>query len=374
MTLNLQSFSTMVQNMAASVTGAATQLIDLTVGSTLRAFLEATASVALWLQYLILIVLAGTRLSTSSGAQVDSFGADFSFFRLAAVSATGSVTFSRFSPTAAALIPVGAQCRTADGSQTFTVTTDTTNSLWSVTLNGYLIPAGTTSATVPVIAVNAGTQGNIVAGAINLIVGAISGVDTVTNASAFGNGVAAESDAAYKVRFQNYINTRAEATEAAVNYAISSLGENITDTIVENYNPAGVYTPGSFTVYADDGSGDPPSGTLATISAAVNVTRALGIQYAVQGPNLITANITFTLAVSAGTIKGNILGSVEAALATYIDALPMGAPLPYTAVASAIFGANSGITNVTNLLINGATADLGGSAAQVVRAGSIVAS
>ena len=44
MQLSLQTFTALVQNMAAAVQSAATQLLDLTVGSTLRAVLEANAS------------------------------------------------------------------------------------------------------------------------------------------------------------------------------------------------------------------------------------------------------------------------------------------------------------------------------------------
>ena len=372
-TLNLQSFATLISNQFAAIQGAASNLIDSSVGSTLRAFTEATASVALWLQYLVLVVLQNTRLATSTGSQVDSFGADFSFTRLPATYSTGTVTYSRFSSTGTALIQPGALVRTADGTVTFSVTTDITNSLWSTTLLGYLIPIGTSSATVPVVCTTAGTAGNIQAGSINLIVGAISGVDTVVNSAAYTNGIAAETDAAFKARFVNFINTRSMGTAAAVNYAVTSVAQNITDSIVEGYNPASVYTPGSFTVYIDDGSGNPPSGTIATVSAAVNNTRALGIQYAVQGPSLITANIAFTLTVSAGTIKANILGPVEQTVAAYVDSLPMGAPLPYSRVSAVIYGANAGISNVSGLLINGGTADLGGGVSQVVRAGTVTA-
>ena len=66
MQLSLQNFSTLVEGMAASVQGAAS-LLDLTVGSVLRAILEANAAVALWLQWLIVQVLATTRLATSTG-------------------------------------------------------------------------------------------------------------------------------------------------------------------------------------------------------------------------------------------------------------------------------------------------------------------
>jgi hypothetical protein len=60
MQLQLRTFSSLVTSAAAAVQGAASQLVDLTVGSTLRAVLEANASIALWLQWLILEVLQMT--------------------------------------------------------------------------------------------------------------------------------------------------------------------------------------------------------------------------------------------------------------------------------------------------------------------------
>ena len=119
MQLQLQTFTALVQNMAASVQSAASQLLDLTVGSTLRAVLEANASIALWMQWLILQVLQTTRAATSSGADLDSWMADLSLIRLPAATASGHVTFSRFTATASAFVPVGALVRTADGAQTF---------------------------------------------------------------------------------------------------------------------------------------------------------------------------------------------------------------------------------------------------------------
>ncbi len=77
MQLSLQNFSSLVQTMAASVQAASRQLLDLTVGSVLRAVLEANASIALWMQWLILQVLQMTRAATSTGADLDSWMADF---------------------------------------------------------------------------------------------------------------------------------------------------------------------------------------------------------------------------------------------------------------------------------------------------------
>ena len=121
MQLSLRTFDTMVQSMAAAVQASAAQLLDLTVGSTLRAVLEANASIGLWMQWLILLVLRTTRAATSSGDDLDSWMADLTLTRLPAVGATGMVTFSRFTATVPALVPTGAMVRTADGTQTFAV-------------------------------------------------------------------------------------------------------------------------------------------------------------------------------------------------------------------------------------------------------------
>ena len=93
MQLSLQNFTTLVQNMSASVQGACSDLLDVTVGSVTRALLEASASVALWLQFLILQVMTMSRLATCIGADVDSWVGDFGLLRLPGTAAIGSVTF-----------------------------------------------------------------------------------------------------------------------------------------------------------------------------------------------------------------------------------------------------------------------------------------
>lgn len=374
MALQLQNFQTMVQNMVGSAQGACSKLLNLTVGSALRAIIEATASVALWLQYLILIVLQQTRLASSTGAACDSFGADFGFTRLPAAAATGSVTFSRFVAATSALIPVGAQVRTTGNTTSFAVVEDDTNPLWSAASNGYIVPIGTLGAPVAVQAAAPGSGSNVLANTITLIVGAISGVDTVNNATAIENGKDAETDAAFKARFANYLATLSKGTEGSIEYGISSLDPNLTSDIVEFTDPAGDYVPGSFTVYVDDGSGNPPTNTINNVSAVVNADRALGIRWAVQGPAELVATITATLTVGPNTVKANIIAAVEQYVASKINALPLGQPLPYSQVSAWIYAGANSVTNVTNLLVNGGTADIGGAPQQVVRAGTVTLS
>jgi uncharacterized phage protein gp47/JayE len=147
-------------------------------------------------------LLVITRASTCSGADLDSWFADFGFYREPAVSATGNVTFSRFTATNAALVPVGFQVQTTDGTQSFLVVADTSNPAYDPAQSGYVVPALTASVTVPVSAVTAGAAGNASANTVTVIVGSIPGIDTVTNANSFSNGANAESDDAARARFQ----------------------------------------------------------------------------------------------------------------------------------------------------------------------------
>src|SRR5258707_15404924 len=75
--LPTQSFSTIVTNTIAGIQGRASKLINLSTGSTLRAIVEGFAGLYLWMQAQVLRVWQATRLSTSSGTDVDTFTADF---------------------------------------------------------------------------------------------------------------------------------------------------------------------------------------------------------------------------------------------------------------------------------------------------------
>jgi uncharacterized phage protein gp47/JayE len=358
MQLQLRTFSSLVTSAAAAVQGAASQLVDLTVGSTLRAVLEANASIALWMQWLILEVLQMTRAATSDGPDLDSWMADFSLTRLPAVSAIGAVTFSRFAPVASALIPVGTTVRTADGSQSFTVYADTTNPAYSAPQGGYLLAAGLAALTVPVTAVTAGSAGNVQAGTVSLVVAAMPGIDTVNNAAGFMGGLDPESDAAFRARFQNFLSSRSRATTTAVAYAIASIQQGLAYTIQENVAPDGSARAGSFIVTIDDGSGYPPSSLVATVSTAIEAVRPLGSTYMVQPVSVTVATISMSIAVTPGAVHSAVAALAAGAVAYYVDQLPIGAPLPWSRIAQVAYGASSQVANVTNVLLNGGTADL----------------
>lgn len=370
MQLQLQTFTSLVSAAAAAVQGSARQLIDLTVGSTLRALLEASASVGLWMQWLILQVLQMTRAATSAGADLDSWVADFGLIRLPAVAATGSVTFSRFTPTNAALVPLGTQVKTADATIAFDVIMDVTNTTWNAPLNGYVIPANQPSLTVPVAAEVAGRSGNVQGNTVTLISAAISGVDTVTNTLAFRNGIDAETDPALRARFQKYINTRTQATVGAVGYAVSSVQQGLTWTIQENTTAHAIYAPGNFVVTVDDGTGNPGSVLLANVQAAIDAVRPVGSTFQVQAPIVIPANISLTVSAAPGCTHAQAAAAVVTALTAAVNAGGMGAGFMFGTVYQVALNC-PGVAAAEAVTLNGGTTDLTATPAQVLRAGTI---
>jgi uncharacterized phage protein gp47/JayE len=371
MQLSLQNFSTLMQNMAAAVQAAAAQLLDLTVGSTLRAVLEANASVALWMQWLILLVLQTTRAATSTGSDLDSWMADFALTRLPAAAATGIVTFGRFTVVGTALVPVGALVRTSDGTQTFVVSIDTTNADWNALQNGYVMPTTAGTMTVPVTAQTAGSGGNVQAGSITLLASAIPGIDTVTNGAAFVNGLDAETDAAFRARFQNYIDSRSRATALAVGYAVNSIQQGLVYTIQENQDARGNVLMGSFIVTVDDGSGYPSTTLLSTVQTAVDAVRPVGSIFSIQPPAVTVVNVSLMLTVTGSTTVAQLAGSVATALTGFIDTLPIGAPLPVSRVSQLAYAVSGAISNVTQVQLNGAGIDIAPAANGVVKVGQV---
>ena len=369
MQLPLQNFTTLVQTMAAAVQGSASALIDLTTGSVLRAILEANASVGLWLQWLIMQVLSATRAATSAGPDLDSWVGDFGVTRLPAQSAATTLTFSRFTPGFAATIPVGAQAKTGDGTITFTVLADPTNAAFNALTNSYTLAASASSLSVTAQALVPGTAGNVLAGAVSLLATAMPGIDAVTNPATAAGGQEAESDAALRSRFTNFIDSRSRATPAAVAYTIESLQQGLTYVLAENADPSGRTRLGFFTITVDDGSGSPPATLITSVSDAIEAVRPLGSQFTVQPPTIVTANITLTMTTPANTHAAAQL-AVTMAIRSFTSGLPIGATLPVSRLAAIAYAADPSISNVSAIAINGG-GDLTPASTGVIKPGTI---
>jgi uncharacterized phage protein gp47/JayE len=372
--LKTQTFDQVVQAEAAAVQGGVTSgLVDFSVGSILRTFAESVAAIVMWLQGLILQLLTTTRAATSTGSDLDSWIADYGLTRLGAATSGGSVTFSRFTPTLQAIVPIGSIIQTADGTQQFQVIADAAQSAY-VAGTGYVLPAATASITATVAALAPGAGGNVAIGVLNTLGQTISGVDTVTNTLAFSTGTNAESDAALRLRFVNYLSSLSKATSAAIGNAIASLQLGITYTLTEDYSYGGAYQPGYFYLVIDDGTGSPPTSIVNAVTAAVNAVRGCGIQFNVFAPIVVTANIAVTVTAAAPYTHTAIAAALQPAIAAYVAALPLGVSLSLTRLYQIIYDATPGIASVSGLTINGAGADIAATAQQAIIPGTVIIS
>jgi uncharacterized phage protein gp47/JayE len=356
--LQTQDFNTVETNVVTAIQANSTQPLTFGVGSVLLAIAQAISFMMLWLQGMILQVQGLTRAATSVGPDLDSWMADFDFQRLGAVIATGSVTFTSITYTAQRVIYAGASVSTGAGTS-FTVAINTANALWSPSYTGYVIPGGTATATLPVAAVVAGASGNVLAGSITVITTPIPGVDTVTNGSEFTNGQNAESDAAYDARFQLYITNLSGGTDGAIVAAVKAIQTGLYVVLVENMVYPSTPTLGAFFVVVDDGSGAPSASLLTAAAAAISAARPTCSIFSVQSPTILDVTVVGTITSATGYVHSTVTAAVAAALEQFINTLPNGATLEYTACFPIMY-AVPGVANVSlsAFTLNGSNVDI----------------
>jgi len=135
-------------------------------------------------------------------------------------------------------------------------------------------------------------------------------------------------------------------------------------TITANYAYNGAYQPGYFYVVADDGSGDPSSGFLNEVQAAIAAVTGFTINLGVFRGSEVTATVAMT--------TGAAQSEVGAALQNYINGLGVGSGLSWARLSQVAFDAAPGaFTTITGITLNGGTSDLAATDQQIIRAGTI---
>lgn len=349
MPLPLQTFPALVRLQAQAVTASARGLADTSVGSVLRALLEANASVALWMQHVATRILAATRAATSEGAELDTWMADFGATRLPGVAAVGVLTLSRATPGWAARVPPGTLAR-AEG-VLVQVLADQGHPAWDN--DAYVIPPGALSLDVPAAAVAAGRLGNIRAGAARLLASPVAGVDAVTNPYAFTGGLDTEDDDALRRRFTLFLDSRTRGTADALRWAVASVRQGLQVRVAEGVDTAGLPRPGSVMLVLDDGTGSPSQGLLADVAAAVELVRPVGVFVAVAAPVGVEAAVRLRVAG-----PGYARAAAEAAVGTHVAGLGIGEALVRSRLVAAAHGADPAVAAVEDVTVNGAAQDL----------------
>lgn len=296
-------------------------------GDALLALMESVCAQMVFIQAQIQIVNNLTRAQTSTGADLDSWMAQFNFTRLPASFDTGSVTFTKLTAAASqVLIPVGLQVQTAGGAIVYTVVGDNSQPTWNPTFNAYVLAPGQTSLTATVQAVVAGTSSNVAIGQISQILGGSSsaGIDQVSNGAPITNALNAETDDAFRARFIGYINSLSKATYGAIVSAIQGVQQGLLFTLQENVDTGGNFRPGEFVATVDDGSGNPPVSLVNAVQTAINAVRGFTILAEAVAVNIINSVIFLAIRVDPTFVSVDVEEAVAAAVVAAVNNNPLG--------------------------------------------------
>ncbi len=190
--------------------------------------------------------------------------------------------------------------------------------------------------------------------AVQLITSPIPGVDTVTNSLAMTGGIDPESDAAFRLRFQLYINSRSLATGTAVAYAIASVRQGLRYAVLENVDTLGNPFPGNFCVVLDDGTGDPPASLISEAGAAIEAVRPIGATYAVNRPVVVEASVAMAVSTSNPLTAVQVKTQIQQNVTAWIAGLPIAGTLAISMIEAIAHNTDSSVVSVSETTINGA--------------------
>lgn len=140
-------------------------------------------------------ILQALRIESAEGLELDVLGGRLGVSRIPARRATGEVTFSRSTDAAKDYnIQSGTVIQTGGENEIQFQTTETAT-----------LTSGTQSVTVPIEALERGTQGNVAAGTITDAPLSINGVESINNVNPTTKGRNKELDDAYRSRIQNSV-------------------------------------------------------------------------------------------------------------------------------------------------------------------------
>lgn len=346
-----RDFTTVVGGMLQMVQGLAPEITDYTEGGVARSLIEAVAIEQQQLDYqlyeaIVEAILTGTYKN-------------FSFARLSATPASGSVTVTRTVTTGTLIIPAGTLFSVPGSDRTYVSTGEVS------------LGVGVASRAVPVRAEGVGRRTNTPANTI--VVSGISDI-MVTNTLPFLNGVDEETDSERIERFRLFILSLSRGTRDAILAAargVELLAED--GTVTERVTAALVREPGQdpdgrlglVEVYVDNGSGTSSSALLAEVKRVLQGYRetngtsvmgwvAAGIEVRTFGvlstPLVVTVSAKLTLGVDVPLT----LTAVQAAITDYLVSLSVFAP----AIVAEIIAAAMSVTGVVDCVVNAPTANV----------------
>lgn len=318
------------------------------IGDPLEGIADATAANCMFLQFQAQYTTFFARLQTCTGPDVDSFCMQFNFPRDGAQYASGQVTLSVPLPVSNQLvILIGTIIQTTASNIQYQLVPDTTQAAYNPGLQAYVLAAsGPTSITATVQALVAGSVSNVQIGQLVAFGSSSYGFTSVTNLSPIVNGADQETDAAYKARFEEYIQSLSKATYLSILVACQTVYPDLTYTILNNTNPEGQLVPGWFTVIANNPGETVDSDQLTALQAAVENVRAFTIAANVIAAVPVLPQIQLNVAIVPNAVFSTVQATIQTAIIGYVNSLPVAAKLYLSNLVDIAENASSLVTSV----------------------------
>jgi uncharacterized phage protein gp47/JayE len=363
---NLPSIAAAMINHVRGVTSA---LSDFNIGSVVRTMLEA---VGIEIDELYQQIFNGLREAIPEATY-----RSFSFDRLAASPTSGQLALAIASSTVDVLVQDG------------TLVTTTASSTQFLTQGQVVIPAGSTTATLSVVAKTPGIGGNVPAGTAFTLNPPPTNFVSASNPIIFNNGRALETDPERKQRFISYVQTLQRATIDALKYGARTVSlVNAAGVQTERVQAVAVVEPyladntlpiAWVQVYVHNGvgatSGDLVTQVATVLQGYIDAStgkkipgwKAAGVKVDVAAAAEVTQAVTGVITAEPGFAGADLIAAAEGVIEKYILSLDIGAPLQFKELVVRV----GTIDGVANIVFSTPTADHTVTASQKLMPGTL---
>lgn len=370
MSFEIITAETRTERMITWFSGICSAITDFIAGSVIRSKFE---SVAVEMEAQDLAFYQAAKKAITAGAYQA-----FAFATLPAVTARGTVTFSRETPSVTdIIIPATTMVATETGVGVNEKTYTTTQEV--ILLSGLL------DISAEIICTQTGSEGNTPLNTITVMKTAVQGINSVTNTVGIRSGRDAETGDERYIRFQSYIPTLRRGTESAVIVGAKTAAILADGVVSESVKSVLLSQEGAGYVkcYIYNGAATASDALIAraqeiidgynvydngTITERVAGYKAAGVTVEVISANTVTQEILANVTTNKGVDTALITANIEQAIEQYMSGLDIGDSVIRSAVIERIQSVD-GVYN-TDLILP--VEDVTPSTGSVIVAGGLV--
>lgn len=258
---------------------------------------------------------------TAQGVYLDRHADMRGLSRLPAFKAVGTLRFSVDSPPALPMdIPAGTVCMTADERR-------------FQTTDGVTLAAGETYVDAPAEALEGGSGGNAVAGAVRFLTACPVAVTACVNPAAFSGGSDAEDDEALRRRILESYRRLPNGANAAW-YEQTAMSHDGVAAARAVGRARGV---GTVDVYIAGESGLPGAALLEEVRSDLQERREIAVDVQVKAPETVPVNVSVAIAVAENAAFAEVKARAELAIANLFTGQLLGRPVRLAELGSRLY-------------------------------------